>query len=360
MANRPVTCSQIAETAGVSKSTVSIVIRGESKERNISEETTQRVLDAAKRLNYRPNLAARNLRTRRTGMIGINVSNLSWNWADTVLRGMSEIFSPAHYTPFVAVHRFDTKLAHAELLSCLQRQDEGVICQPMPGETGVYQDLILAGVPLIFLGDRPQEMPDVNFVGWNATPAVHRLVEHLIGLGRRRIAFMGIDYPMDMTRARYEAYRDALDEARLSPAEHWVTLAPMAWGAEKILKWSLGRMLQKGKTPPDAILTLNDGLALPMLEELDLRGFRVPEDIAVAGMGNLPLTGHRGISLTTAVEPTEEMGRQAAELMLELISGKVKQPVQRLIETEELRIRRTTDPTSILNVSNSEIIETNL
>lgn len=346
VATRPVTCAQIAKEAGVSRSTVSIVIRGESKERNISNETTQRVLDAAKRLNYRPNQAARNLRTRRTGMIGVTVANLSWNWADTVLRGMSEVFTPAGYTPFVAVHRFDAELAHEELLSCLQRRDEGVVCQPMPGEAELYHDLINAGVPLVFLGDRPAEMPEVNSVGWDAAPAVRCIVRHLIEIGRRRIGFVGVDYPMEMTRARYVAYRETLDQAQLRPADRWVAITPMDWDVEHIVSWSLDRFLDGGERP-DAVLALNDGLALPLLEELSVRGIRVPEDIAVAGMGDLPLTGHRGISLTTVREPTLEMGREAAQLMLDLIKGRAEQPVHRLIESQELRIRRTTDPAAL-------------
>ncbi len=340
--SQPVTLEEIARQAGVSRSTVSIVLRGQEKERKISKTTITRVRHAAKELNYVPNHMARSLRLQRSGMIGVVVSNLRADWAESIMGGMLEVFRPSGYTPFVAIHRFDAELAHKELVSCLQRRDEGIICQPMPAEAELYALIRRSGVPLIFLGDRPADLPEVNFVGWDSTAAARIAVEHLVQTGRKRIAFVGVDYPMEMTRGRFRAYLDVLSEADLSPKDEWIVNAPIGWSPERILDWSLGRLLAPGREHPDAIFALNDGIALLLLDALDARGIRVPEDLALIGMGDLPMTGHRGIGLSTVKEPCEEMGRQAAQVMLDLIANPTKAPIHRLIPGQELKVRKTT------------------
>jgi len=349
--SQSVTIAEVAQRASVSVTTVSIVVRGLDKERRISAETAGRVRAAVEELNYVPNRFARNLRLRRTGMIGVVMTNLRADWAETVMGGMLEVFRPREHTPFVAIHHFDAQLAHKELLACLQRRDEGVICQPMPGERKLYEQLWLAGLPVIFLGDRPEDVPEVSFVGWDSGAAARIAVEHLVETGRRRIAFIGVDYPMRMTRGRYQAYVDVLREAGLPARAEWTAKAPMDWSLPRIVDWSLDRLFASGPERPDAIFALNDGIALPLLEAMDARGITVPEDVAVIGMGDLPMTGHRGIGLSTVREPCAEMGREAAQLMLDLIANPDIGPVQRLIPGRELKVRRTTQPRNVASRS---------
>jgi len=295
-------------------------------------------------LNYVPNHLARNLRMQRSHMIGVVVSNLRADWAEAVMGGMLKVFRPRGYTPFVAIHHFDAELAHKELLACLHRRDEGVICQPMPGEQRLYRSLQGAGIPVIFLGDRPEDLPEVSFVGWNSGAAARLAVEHLVEGGRRRIGFIGVDYPMQMTRGRYQAYVDVLREADLPVRAQWTANAPIDWPPQRILDWSLDRLFASDSERPDAIFALNDGIALLLLEALEDRGIHVPVDVALIGLGDLPMTGHRGIGLSTVREPCEEMGREAAQLMLDLIANPEHEPVHRLIPGRDLKQRRTTLP----------------
>lgn len=339
---KPVTYADIANVAGVSKATVSIVIRGESRDRNIPDETTQRVLDIARRLHYVPNLAARTLRAGRTGMIGVTFADFNWNWGDCVLRGMSEVLRPANYTPCVAVHRGDRCLARKELRLCVQRRFEAVVCQPVPDHDEAYRELQDAGVPLVFLGDCPSHTQDVSFVAWNTGDAARRVVEHLMDTGRRRIGFVGVDLPMHMTRARYEAYVAALRAARLLPHMDWVLRVPTVCDLDQRSCNAISQIFDDPRRRPDALFASHDVLALRLLEILPAHGIRVPEDVAVAGMGDIPLAAHRGISLTTVREPTLAIGREAARLVLALINGQVRTPVQRRIESAELRMRHTT------------------
>ena len=342
--SKRVSSVDVAQFAGVSQTTVSIVMRGHAERRNISPETTRRVLHAAEELNYVPNGIARNLRQQRSGSIGVLVIDLQLGWAAGVLRGMNEVFDATDYTAFVAVHENARRRARKELLSCLERRDEGVICQPVPGEFEIYTPLQRAGVPLILLGDCPEDTPDVSFVGWDSGPAARVAVEHLVQTGRKRIAFVGVDYPMRMTHARYAAYLAVLREAGLGRNDGWVVTLPSDPSGGRVLSSSLDRMFAPGCDHPDGIFALNDALALATLEELHDRGIPVPDDVALIGMGDLPMTRHSGISLSTMKEPTEEMGRQAAQLILDLIEDPSRGPVQGLITCQELKARRTTLP----------------
>ncbi len=339
----PVTAADIAREVGLSRTTVSMVLRGEAEMRNISPKTAQRVLETARRLNYVPNEWARNFRRQRSGMIGVVFINFRCDWAQLVIHGMSGVFGAKDYTPFVAIHDFDRERARRELLSCLRRRDEGVIIQPVPGLTDLYERIQEVGIPLIFLGDQPADMEEANVVAWDSVPDARLAVEHLIEVGRRRIAFLGYDYSMPINQGRFEEYLKILEERDLPRKDHWISIPPIEWPEERIINVSLDRFFD-GQDPPDAIFALNDGLAVPLLDLLERRGIRVPEDVAVVGMGDTPLAGHTSIGLSTVVEPLEEMGREAAELMMNLIENPDQAPVRRLIPGGELKVRRSTRP----------------
>lgn len=342
--DRPVTTADIAEQLGLSQSTVSIVLRGEAKKRRISSETAERVLATARKLNYSANLWARNLRQQRSSMIGVILVSLRWDWAQIAVQGMTEVLHPRGYMPFVAIHNFDDKRCRRELESCLKRRDAGIIMQPMPGMAELYERIDGAGIPLVFLGDVPGDAEQANYVAWDSTEGARRAVEHLIDTGRRRIGFFGFDYPMPLNRARYETYLDVLKQAGLMPQEHWVARAPLSWALDLIPDWCVSRMFDPQREPPDAIFALNDGLALPLLHALKVRGIRVPEDVAVVGMGDCPMAGHLSVGLSTIVEPVAEMGRQIARVVTELVDSPSGAAIQQLVPGGELKVRGTTAP----------------
>lgn len=337
----PVTSAMLAEQLGVSRATVSIVLNGHGPQRKISPTTIQRVLDAAREQGYAPNRTARNLRMQRSGVIGVVLADFRMDWAERVMRGMSEEFDPGDYTALVATHRWDAVRHRKELLAAMQRRDEAVIVQPLPGQDDLYQHLLSVGIPLVFLGDRPTAALPASFAGWDSAAAARTAVCHLIERGYRRIGHLGFHHPMRMTQERTAAYRQALHQAGLPVNEAWISLPPAGDAIDGVMAAEVARMLASNEKP-DALFVLNDGLALSLLEVLDQRGIRTPQDLAIIGMGDLPLTGHSGISLSTVREPCEEMGRAAAHAALALIAGPGRAPIESLIPGNELRARRTT------------------
>lgn len=118
-------------------------------------------------------------------------------------------------------------------------------------------------------------------------------------------------------------------------------MPPAAESVGQIVESGLDKILS-APTRPDALFVLNDGTALPALDSLRRRGVRVPQDLAIVSMGDVPLAGHSAIGLSTMREPLAEMGRSAAEIALKLIAKPGRPPTHRTIECSELHARRTT------------------
>ena len=343
---RPVTAVDLARELGVSIATVSFVLNGLGKKNKISDKTAARVIEAAKRLNYVPNQAARNLQSSRSGMIGIILGNFKLEWAEAAMLGIQEVFDKTDYVPFVATHGFDAERNRKELLSSIKRRDEGVIAFPMPNCDDLYRNIVRAGAPLVFLGDEMEGLADINSVVWDSEPAAEAVVRHLIEIGRKRIAFFGCDYPGIAPTRRFEAYRRVLQENGLEFREEWVAFPHASLDPDEMTRLAMRKFFSDPTHTPDAIFAVCDGLALPALEYLHGAGVSVPGDVAVVGMQDLPLSSHWAIGLTTVREPVREMGRLAAQLLLDLISGDVQSPVHHEISSSDVLIRQTTSALS--------------
>src|SRR5262249_22324508 len=124
---QPVTAAILAEILGLSRSTVSIVLRGDAQRRKISPQTVQRVLDAAKQYDSVPNLTAQNLRRQRSGVVSVLIVNCRMDWCEELMGGVMSILDGARYTPFVAAHRNSAARQEKELMSAIQRRDDAVI-----------------------------------------------------------------------------------------------------------------------------------------------------------------------------------------------------------------------------------------
>ncbi|MGN6507427.1 MAG: LacI family DNA-binding transcriptional regulator [Tepidisphaeraceae bacterium] len=337
----PVTAEKLAKKLGLSRATVSIVLRGDAERRKISGKTTQRVLDAAREFNYVPNQAARSLRRQRTDIIGVILPDFRLDWAERVMDGMLDVLGHTPYSPFVAIHRFRPELFRKEVLSALQRRDDAIICYPLPEMNDVFDQVRAIGIPLVFIGDRPLDYTHASWVVWDAGAAASAAVRHLVSVGRKRIGFLGMDYPMKMSQARYKAYRAVLKEANLPINPEWISMPSSETAYQEIVESGLDKIFAGAGPKPDALFVLNDGTALPALESLRRRGLRVPEDVAVISMGDVPQAGLRAIGLSTMREPLQEMGRGAAEEALKLIANS-SHPIQRVLSCDELHARHTT------------------
>jgi len=338
---RPVTGMQVASAAQVSRATVSIVMNGQAEARKLKPETVRRVLQAAEELHYVPDQNALSLHRRHTGVVGLVLLNLKMDWVHLLMQGITEVFDESGHTAFLATHDYNPERNHRELKLALSRRNDAVIAYPVAGSEELYRRYRKAGVPLVLLEDFPEGSTEFDAVVWDAYAAARRAVEHLIATGRRRIAFIGFDWPMHHHNQRYQAYLDAMNEAGLKVREDWIWNPPLDTNGSTSIDRALDRFFTGKKGCPDAIFAVNDGLALPTLAALEERGMRLPEDIALIGMSDLPMDRFPGIGLSSVREPLYEMGVAAARRVLQLIENPRLQPMVIEISQAEVASRRT-------------------
>lgn len=337
---QPVTVTTIAGNLGVAPSTVSAVLAGQAKKRRIQDTTAQRVINEAQRLNYIPNDLARGLRSRRTGVVGVIFADFTNNWADRVMSGINEVFDRRGSLAFIMTHRWDAHREERELQSLMQRRVDGIISVPLPGSVNTYESLMQRGTPLLFLSDTLGLMPQVSYVAWDSRHGVRVAVEHLLQIGRRKIAMLYQNWDSAISGTmRRQSFVQTLRDAGLEPDPRHMIGVDLDTQVEAAMRQMF---LLPASQRPDALYANNDGLAFSALAALGQMGLRVPQDVLLVGMGDLPRGDEMGVGLTSVREPCEELGRLSAEAILDLIEKPSRPPIQRLVPGTELKIRRTT------------------
>ena len=327
----------IAKKAGYSPSTVSYVLSGQAIKKRVAEKTAKKILKVAQNLHYVPNQWAQNLRRKKTGVVSILFGELSHDWAGRLMKGLIDVLDKNDYTPFVGMHLFDPHREQKELRSIIQRSDEGVICHPLEINLEIYETVIKSGIPLLFLDAAMEQLPNVSYVAWDVVPAVRVLMGYLLATGRRKIGLIGANYPSWSSNLRYSTYLNVMRESGCQIDPEWVYLN----GKEKEIGDALKRMFRMGSSRPDSLFVMNDYMAMRVVVALENSGVRVPDDIAVVGMGDFHEVARIGAELTTVSQPVEEIGKVVAQTLLELIECPENAPIQKLVSGAEMKIRKT-------------------
>jgi len=332
-----VTMTSIAKEVGVSRSAVSYVLNGRTREKQLSKDTAKKIMETAKKLGYVPNRWAQGLVKQRSGLISVLLSSLSYDWSERLVRGAMSVFDKNDYSTFLALHLREKGRENKDILSVIERCDEGVLCSPFPDGSEDYRILLNRGVPLVFLDDTLSDLPEVSFVAWDSETATRKAMDYLIKKGRRKIGFIGPKFSSWSTQKRFQTYTKVLHENKLFVKDEWIGLEEAGLPANKVVK----DMFSQEYELPDALFVSDDPLGLQTIDQLGRMGIRMPDDVAVISLGDLEGTSNFWTGLTTVHEPVEEIGRQAAEVMLELIKDPSKAPIRRIVKEAELVIRKT-------------------
>lgn len=334
---RGATVRQIAAEAGVSPTTVSLVLNGRAEQHRIAEPTIARVKDAARVLQYTPNDLARSLRKQRTGAVGVVFPHLLNDWAHHIMVGVADVFDTANLVPLIVAHRGEFEREEAELRMLVRRRVDGILCNPLHGDVERYRFVENQGVPLVFLGDAPDGFENPYFTGWDPE-AVAVPVRHLLSCGASRVVYLGFSDPRRVTRAKRDVFVRCVQEAGLDPD---VSLMPILQQHQPI-DGVMSELFARPESRPDAIFTLYDDVAMQAIDWLHDHDLRVPGDVMVATMGNSKIGGPKGYGLTTMRAPVADEGRAAARLLLERMRGEATEPRGVMVPGGELIIGRTT------------------
>lgn len=307
-----VTIIEIAAEAGVSKSTVSLVLKGSD---SVHPATRERVNAAIRNLGYVYNRGAANLRRARSNIVGMIINDLTNPFFAELAVGIERSFQAAGYVPFIA-NTAESPARQAEVIKLMREQGvAGLIVSAARGTPNDALDgLVAAGVPLV-LAMRRMQGRRISVVGPDNRLGTRLAVEHLIRLGHRRIAFLG-GYPDSVVRAeRLEGFRAALADAGLDPdlAINAAT-TPTREGGVQALETALAH-----RNPPTGAVCFNDIVAFGMCLGLRRRGIRPGSDFAVIGFDDVQEAMHADPPLTTVAVDVIGLGERAAQTVLKMI-----------------------------------------
>jgi DNA-binding LacI/PurR family transcriptional regulator len=308
-----ISIKDIARVARVSHSTVSRALHNSSL---VSPETAVRIQQIAREKGYRPSAVARSLVTRRTKTIGVVVTRIADPFIAEVVSGIEEVANDHGYSVFLANSNANPDREVKVVHSFHERRVDGILVTA--SRVGALYMPLLAEmrVPTVLINNQhPGEF--VHSVMIDNPAASRQATEHLIGLGHKRIAYIGDQFGFQSDTERFAGYRRALEVADVPFLPELI-----AHGDGK----AEGGMLAMEKLlalpePPTAVFCYNDMSALGGLRAIHAHGWRVPEDISVVGFDDLFIASYTSPALTTISQPMRQMGRMAMEILIKLFSG---------------------------------------
>jgi len=326
-----VTSEDVAKRAGVSRTTVSLVLN-EVPGVNIRTETRQRVLEAARELGYVPDAAAQALASRKSKIIALIltrdphllssdaflnqiidslVTNLRKNNMHLILEIVEESHTPETYLELVQSNRID-----------------GIIFSGPRFDDQALQMLAAEEFPTVIIGQLPGM--DVYCVDVDNRKAARMAVNHLIKLGHRRIACItNADLSFTAAADRLAGYRDALTEAGIPYREEYVRFGDfdLESGYQQM------KSLLTEDPHPTAVFVASDVVAFGAMTAVREHGLQIPHDVALVGFDDVPMARYVDPYLTTVQLPTSDLGKTACELLIKIINHQPPQEKRLLLET---------------------------
>ena len=302
---------KIARLAGVSVATVSRVLNNSD---TVKAKNRERVLQAIKESNYQPNLLARQLRTARSNMILVMVSNIANPFCAEVVKGIEEEVEKNGYRILLCNSGSDLARSTSGLQLLSGKMVDGIITMNA-----------LSSLPELttMIGDAPwvqcAEYADngsISCVGINDVDAAQGAVSRLVDGGRNRIALINHDLSYRYSRLRERGYKSVLHVRELAYQQVTYASDLSAAAGTRAMETLLAQ-----KEKPDAVFAVSDSLAAGALRAIAQAGLRVPEDIAVIGFDGTELAEVVSPQLTTVEQPSREIGRTAVTLLMKRIDN---------------------------------------
>ncbi len=316
-----VTIKDIAEVAGVSHTTVSRALRGNSR---ISSETIKRIQQIATDLGYVANTAARGLKTNRSRVLGVIARRIDDPFFSEVLQGIEEMLHESGYSLFLAASHRDPGREKAIMQAMGERRVDGIIISSTQIQPEHIRQLDRFDVPLVLINNQAIDQPDVHSVYHDDYFGSQMVTRYLLDLGHRRIAYLGNENGGKTNAERLRGYQDALAEADVAVNPAWQVVGANGQpdgGAE-----AMTRLLQLGERPT-AVVCYNDLMAIGAMQTVYQHQLQIPKDISVTGFDDIELAGYVTPSLTTFHQPKRELGREAAAIMLRALHNDGKTAV---------------------------------
>lgn len=356
--NHVTTIRDVAEDVGISIGVVSTVLNNTKNSIGVSQKNRERIIEAAKRMNYRPSILARSFQSKQSFLIGVMPAEVNASLLVEFLKGIREQLTGTDYSPLLEVH--DNAQQETECLQRLMRRRiDGLLVTPGVAPDGtsqleLYAEARRQGVPIVQLFGR--NIPDVPKVNLASFDIGHLQAQHLIALGHHRITLLthsNYDEAKTGSEHHWDAwehsrgYTQAMTAAKLEPGVHTITLPDERQGSRAIQDalitggFDAASQLMASPHRPTAIVCYSDLIAMGLMQWCGRNNISIPGDLSVIGQGDSPFGLITQPALTTVAFPAREAGRQAVAQLLNLIRG---QTAENANIPGDLIIRNSTGP----------------
>ncbi|MEM9529337.1 MAG: LacI family DNA-binding transcriptional regulator [Pseudomonadota bacterium] len=314
LTTKKATINDVAEQAGVSIKTVSRVLNREPK---VRDSTRERVEEAMKRLNYRPNSPGRMLAGSRTYLLGL-IYNANSSYSASIQNGVLKTCRQEHYDLLIhpCTYTDPTLLEQITELVTAPRVDGLLLIPPIADLTAVRQTVRQLNIPSVAMSSEPQEPGDWT-VGTNDRQVCREMVRHLVRLGHQKIAFVS-GHPDHRAMAnRHRGYLEGMADAGLKVRKSHVIQGGNTYESGIDCAVRLLRLAQR----PTAIFCANDHMAAGVIKVAHETGLKIPSDLSIAGFDDIPMASQIWPALTTVRQPLDEMASAAARLLIDALQG---------------------------------------
>lgn len=320
----------VAKISGVSAATVSHVI---NNTKYVSPELKERVVDAIRKLNYKPNIVARSLATKSTKHVGILVNDITNPYYGEIAQGMEEIAQQNGYMVSLCMANGD---AESYFSSITQRQMDGIFFATTRNKFSREHIQQLFDMDVKIVNDQYSIGSTVIL---DYSGAIDNLIKYFADMGHKRIGFLsGLDIKSDLD-ARYKNYKKAIEKYGLDSDDNLVIEGMFPYNTDFYSGYEAMKKLLALETRVTAVMTINDYMAFGAMKAIKEAGLRIPEDISIAGCDDVFLSECFDPPLTTIRVPKKEMGRQAMYLILNEINKKTTANIELVAD---LVIRKST------------------
>lgn len=313
--SKDVTIYDLAESLNLSIATVSRALKNDPV---VNPRTRHRITELAEKLGYRTNHFAKNLRTRKTNTIGVIIPRLNSYFMSTVIAGMESVANQSGYNLIISqsAESFSKEIECAKTM--FNNRVDGLLVSLAYDTAGLnhFDSFIKKQVPVIFF-DRSDNQPSYTSIVLDNERAGYDATHHLIGQGCKRIVHITADTSRSIYVSRLNGYKKALAEADIPFDQNLIIHSNLSMengflAADKILAMD---------PRPDGIFVANDNCAVSVILRLKEKGIRIPEDIAVVGFNNDPVSTVSQPNLSTINYPGYKMGEVAAKHLIDLLKG---------------------------------------
>lgn len=325
--NTQPTIKDIAKKLGFSPSTVS---RALNNHPDISDKTKNAIEKTAKELNYFPNKIAQSLKTRKTKTIGVIVPEIKHDFFASAISGIEKVTYKSGYTIMVCQsnENYEREVINTFALEAQQIAGMIVSISQTTYNGDHFKAVQMRGLPIVFF-DRVWEDINASKVIIDDELCAYDAVTHLIKSGRKKIAHLSGSPNLKICENRAKGYKKALSENNIEIRDELIVYDGLH---EENGYKSLSKLIDSGIVP-DAIFAVNDPVAIGAFKKIKEYGLKIPDDIALVGFSNNPITSLIEPSLTTVNQPSFEMGQKAAELLIEHISRGDMEPRTVILKT---------------------------